>query len=291
MYRERFNLGAAHRDLLADEAPLAPAASALAAPGGLFALAWRNYMKSVFQKGFMYRLSCNPSVVLYIAENKTLSGRQDRSYEGEALGRKLVVVFCEDMGGPEGGLVRRVNRESSRMQQELLSIAEVLQTVGAPALPPDPERTAAQTELILERQYEHLSILRFTCTLEPAAPDVHVFTLEGEVDAEVALARELPADHRTKMVLARCLQRNNELLDEETLQGAWGKTLQNLKDRSAHLLPAPAVAPAPAPPEAPAPAAERGRGRGRGRGDPAAAPVALAAGGRRGRGRGRRGRG
>ena len=44
-------------------------------------------MKSVFQKGFMYRVSCNPSVVLYVAENKTLAGKEDRAYEGEAMGK------------------------------------------------------------------------------------------------------------------------------------------------------------------------------------------------------------
>ena len=60
-------------------------------------------MKSVFRKGFMYRLSCNPSAVVYIAENKTLSGKEDRTYEGEALGRKMAVVFFEDA---EGGMVR-----------------------------------------------------------------------------------------------------------------------------------------------------------------------------------------
>ena len=52
-------------------------------------------MKSVFQKGFMYRVSCNPSVVLYVAENKTLAGKEDRAYEGEAMGRNLVLVFSK----------------------------------------------------------------------------------------------------------------------------------------------------------------------------------------------------
>jgi hypothetical protein len=95
LYRNRFNLAAADRNLVADDvaAPAAPVPV-----GGPFALAWRNYMKSVFKKGFMYRLSCKPSVVLYIAENKTLAGKEDRTYEGEALGRKLAVVFFEAAG-------------------------------------------------------------------------------------------------------------------------------------------------------------------------------------------------
>ena len=91
LYRERFNLSGAHRDLLADGAPAAPAAPA--GPGGPFALAWRNYMKSVFQKGFMYRLSCKPSVILYVAENKTLAGREEElrgGGPGSQDGRRLL---------------------------------------------------------------------------------------------------------------------------------------------------------------------------------------------------------
>ena len=160
IYRDRFNLSAAHRDLVADD-PRGPPAPAPV--GGPFAAAWRNYMKPVFQKGFMYRLSCKPSVALYIAENKTLAGREDRTYDGEALGRKLAVVFFEDT---EGGLVRRVKRESLAMEQQLLSLAEVLHAIGGVELPADPGRTAAATELLLESHYQHLELLRVTCTLE-----------------------------------------------------------------------------------------------------------------------------
>ena len=294
MYRERFNLAGAHRDILADGVPSAPSAPA---PGAPFAVALRNYIKSVFRRGFMYRLSCKPSVVLYIAENKTLGGREDKSYEGEALGRKMAVVFFEDY---ERGQVRRVDRETVGMHQVLLSIAEVLQTIGAIIVPPDPARTAAQTELLYESQYEHLDVMRFSCIPVPAAPETLVFHMEGEVNAEAALAMELSVEHRTKMVHARCLQRNDELFAEETLQGAWTKSLAALRDRTAHLLPALGVAPAPgivhdAPPDPPAPAAPppgrgrgrgAGRGRGRGRGAPQA-PAAVPAG--RGRGRGRAG--
>ena len=97
----------------------------------------------------MYTVSCKPSVVLYIAENKTLAGREHRKHEGEAEGRKMAVVFFEYM---DGGLVRRVNRESLGLQQVLLTLAEILQTIGGIVLPPDLERTAAQAELLLENQ-------------------------------------------------------------------------------------------------------------------------------------------
>ena len=46
-----------------------PGAAAAAPPvppagaGNAFEVAWSNYMKSVFKKGFMCRLSCSPSMV------------------------------------------------------------------------------------------------------------------------------------------------------------------------------------------------------------------------------------
>ena len=72
LYRERFNLPGHRADVL-DAGPGPPPVPAPVV-GGPFAVAWRNYLKAVFQKGFMYKLACNPSVVLYIAENKTLAG-------------------------------------------------------------------------------------------------------------------------------------------------------------------------------------------------------------------------
>ena len=137
IYRKRFNLAVQDGTLLVDFDPAHGHDH-----GSPFVLAWRNYMRLVFQKGFMYRLSLNPAVVLYVAENKTLAGKEDRTYEGEAQGRKLAVVFFEDMGD---NLVRRVNRQGLGMQQELMSIAEIIQGIGGIALPPDPGRTAAQT--------------------------------------------------------------------------------------------------------------------------------------------------
>ena len=36
-------------------------------------------------------------MVLYVAENKTLAGKEDRAYEGEAMGRKMALVFFSKM--------------------------------------------------------------------------------------------------------------------------------------------------------------------------------------------------
>ena len=49
-------------------------------------------MKSVFRKGLMYRVSQKPDTILYVSENKTLAGKEDKSLEGEAAGRKMVMT-------------------------------------------------------------------------------------------------------------------------------------------------------------------------------------------------------
>ena len=91
----------------------------------------------------MYKLSISPSTIFFISENKTLAGKEDRNYEGEALGRKLAVVFFEHV--PDQNLVRRVDRSSLALKPQLLTIAELLQTCGF-ALPHDPKRSSAAAE-------------------------------------------------------------------------------------------------------------------------------------------------
>ena len=141
------------------------------------------------------------------------------------------------------------------MHHQLMTIAELLLALGGIVMPAaDPGRTAAETEILLEGKYAELDITRFTCAIEPEAPGVHVFQLEDQGNAEVAMVSATPAEQRAKMMLARALHRNEELLDGETMQGAWNKTLPDLRGRTAHLFDAPAVGPA-----------ARGRG-GRGRG-------------------------
>ena len=128
------------------------------------------------------------------------------------------------------------------MQQQLLTLAEIMQTIGGGMhLPPDAERTVAETELLLESQYQNLEIIRFECTHEPAAPHVHMYTLHDEAHAETAYCMSLKADKRTRMVLARALQRNDALGEGETLQKAWKESLETLTGRTAHLFPPPAA--------------------------------------------------
>ena len=147
------------------------------------------------------------------------------------------------------------------MRRHLLNVAEILQVLGF-TLPPDPDRSAADTELLFEEHYQRLSITRYTCTEDTDAGEVHVYSLSGQTGAEEALVLESPPGVRTKMMLARYLLLAEALEEDETLEAAWANnSLVALQNRAAPLLP-----------EAPPPAAV-GRGR--------------AGGGRRARGRGR----
>ena len=202
----------------------------------------------------MFRISQRPETLGYVSENKTLAGKEDKATDGEASGRKLVVTFFED---GDDGLAHRVDREGCALRPQLLNIAEMLQALGF-ALPPDPERDAATTELLLGEHYQNVRIVRFTCTCDTEAPEPHVYTLSDDVDAEDAMALETSPDARTKMVLVRTLQRAGALAEDETLERAWASNLPRLQDRAAPHL--------PDPPAAPAPAGGRGRGGGRGHG-------------------------
>lgn len=241
LYRERLGLSPEDNRLVAgeDRGHIVPHAIS----GSPFALAWRNYVRSVLGIGFMYRISQHPETLIYVSENKSLAGKEDRVTEGEAAGRRLVVTFFEERAD---GLAHRVDPSGTSMTPQLLSIAELLQCLGC-ALPPDPDRPPATTELLLEEHYQDLKILRLTCTIEPEAPEQHCYSLSDEVDAEEAMALEQLPESRTKMVLVRALQRAEAL--PETLERAWSLSLATLQARAA--------------PHLPAPAAGRGGGRGR----------------------------
>ena len=106
-------------------------------------------------------------------------------------------------------------------------------------MPIDPGRTAAETELLLESQLRNMQVTRYTCILEPGAPVNHTNSLEEEMDADHAYFLEVPATQRTKMVLARAIERHDLLDNGEDLITAWKKSLVFLQARSDTLLPPP----------------------------------------------------
>ena len=252
IWRDRLNLQGANHRLIAVPLGHAPAAHG-------FEAAWRNYVKSLFRRGNIFQVDCNPEALIFIGENRTLGGQEHREHEGEATGRKLTVAFYEEAGG--------LARPIDKLKLTLLTIAELLQQIGGVVVPADPERPSKDTEILYESVYKDLKITRWECTAESGAPLANTLSLSGEADAEVAYAAELAAPQRTKMVLARCLERNGATLAGEDLQTLWSLSLATLTARATPFFPAPPAADAGAaaaagPPVGPA----RGRGRGRGGG-------------------------
>ena len=83
LYRERLGLSPEDNRLVADEDRGHVVPHAIS--GSPFALAWRNYVRSVLGSGFMYRISQHPETLIYVSENKTLAGKEDRVTEGRLL--------------------------------------------------------------------------------------------------------------------------------------------------------------------------------------------------------------
>ena len=81
-------------------------------------------------------------------------------------------------------------------------LPELLLALGI-VLPADSGRTAAETEILLEAKYAELDILRFTCAVEPEDPDVHVYQLEDQVDAEAAMVSATPAGRNSSSQTSR----------------------------------------------------------------------------------------
>ena len=71
------------------------------------------------------------------------------------------------------------------MQQQLLTIAELLQ--GVLVAPAESERTKAQTEVLLESQYEDIEVWRFNCVPEADHEKSHVYRIDDEMNAETVV--------------------------------------------------------------------------------------------------------
>ena len=276
IHRERLGLSPEEHRLLNEEDPLA--ARAPVPFGSDFARAWRNYLKNLLRPTYFFAFEAKPAILFYILENKTLAGREDRPEDHpEAPGRKVTLVFFERDHLP--GHARRVDRGTSSMQHTLLTLAELLHTceLGPPL---DETKSAAEQEALAEARFTDLPLTRFEGE-ETEGLERYLFLLGEGVNAEDAYL--LHHDRTlTKMVLARCLQRNGALGAGESLNTAWGQSLATLQARAAAWLPAVAPLPAAAPPPAPPGGAPRGGRGGAARGGRGGAPR-----GGRGRGRGR----
>ena len=149
------------------------------------------------------------------------------------------------------------------MTPTLLTLAEVLHTVGL-GPPLDPEKGAAEQEILAEAHYDALPLTRYEGE-ETEGPERYLFLLGEGSNAEDAYLDDTGRT-LTKMTLARCLQRNGALGAGESLNSAWNQTLATLQGRAAAWLPV--VAP-------PAARGRGGAGRGARRGGRGAARGGL----------------
>ena len=191
-----------------------------------FEVAWSNYVRKTFSKGNFYAFeTLRPELYLYVAENKSLPGREARA-EGDALGRSLSVAWFEAHETTDDGVV--VTRVDKTSQDALLtmlsSLAEILHAAGEPWPALGPEATARALEVAVEARYAHVPRYIYQATHLFHESDPWTFLLWGADPAETKYLAETPLDELTNMALARQL----ELSKGQDLRTSWTMSKANL---------------------------------------------------------------
>ncbi len=221
MFWRRLNLTAAEAALLRVDAR-----DAAEPARRTFEVAWANYLRWTFARGKFYSFpSLRPSQYLYVAENKSLAGREARA-EDDAWGRSLSVAWFESQEvTDEGTVVRRLDRISAEDLTTMLStLAEILHAAGVPYPALGAAATARTVEIAMENVYadtpryvhpaEHLwqEDDAWTCLLREPDP------------AETKYLAETPLEDLTNMTLARPL----EIMKGVDRRAAWTRTKADL---------------------------------------------------------------
>ncbi len=167
---------------------------------------WSVYLRETFvPKRFYVFDGLAPGLYIYVLESKTLAGRE-RRHRDDAQGRPMVVTFFERIEDDHMNvLVRRTDRSSDAMAIKTMTCAELLLAVGH-RIDPDPERSARDAELILERAYADRKRLVFDHKQMPNPDDVHVYQLNNPTDAEDLYLGTDPGDLR-KIAMARLAEK------------------------------------------------------------------------------------
>ena len=124
----RFNLSPAEVNLIRDRRHARPAEQATPAT------AWGNYVKALFKPHLIYEFSeLGHNRFLYVAENKSLPNREQRT-PGEAIGRDLVVLwFCQAEEQPDDGsivLVPAADLLKGEVELLTMTVAEIARAAG-----------------------------------------------------------------------------------------------------------------------------------------------------------------
>ena len=141
---------------------------------------------------------------LYIAENKSLPGREARA-EGDAIGRPLTAAWfeaCEERDG--GSVVRRAGRTSPQaLSTMLVTLAELLHAAGEPYPALGSEATARQTEIAMEARFADVPRSVHSATHLWEDDDPWTFLLTDAEPADMKYLTETPMQHLNNMALAR----------------------------------------------------------------------------------------
>ena len=178
-------------------------------PNAVFHVQWANHVRWTFTRTSFFSFpTLSPRRYVYVIENKTLAGREDR-LEGDAVGRTLVVAWFEELSETDNGvIVRRCDRTSEQLVPQLCTIAELLHAAGLawPLLGPDISARAA--ELAMEEQYESVTRLHWQSSFAPDGTDEDpwVFSLTDAEPAERRYYNITPGQSLSNLQLARLLQ-------------------------------------------------------------------------------------
>ena len=153
--------------------------------------------------------------------------------------------------------MHRVDRSTDALATQLMTLAELMRTIGfVPETPAG--ASSAQKEAALEEMFAIAGLRCFQGILETSAEEIHSYHLQEGADAEEIFLHTEPRDNLTKMALSRFWEKRTW----ESRKLCMKKSLQQLRDMTyPHLPPDPVD---------PAIGEAKGRGRGRGRGRPAA---------------------
>ena len=219
LYWDRLNLS------VSDAALLAADARDVATPSArTFEVAWSNYVRWTFQKGQFYAFdTLRPGMFLYIAENKSLPGREGRA-EGDAIGRPLTAAWFEECEEThEGSVVRRADCTSPSLTTMLVTLAELLHAAGEPYPPLGAEATARDKDIAMEANIATVPRLVYEAR-HVEDDDPWTFLLTSPEPAESKYLDETPMNKLNNIALARQL----EILKGADRRASYAMTKSNL---------------------------------------------------------------
>ena len=204
IYLERFNLRPGDVELVKQAQ-----AHAQGAPKTSADVALGYYLRFLLRPNNFYQLSSlKDDLYFYVAENRSLPGR-DAPAEGEAISRPLSVTFFQRVEHALGGtIVEPCDSQSSSLQLQNVTIAEIALACGFQS---GAFATDREAEIAIERQFLSHSVLHFESkrmSEDPQRP--WVFLLYEESDAEEFFVETAPSrSDLTKFALARWLQKEH----------------------------------------------------------------------------------